>query len=424
VITLVEALNYRIFADIEQPLDRFQVLIGPNASGKSSFLDIVAFLGDLLRTDLDEAVGSRARELRDVIHMRQDSRFELAVEVQIPERVRRLLPDGGPSVASARYEIAIGYQPNGECGILSETLFLKPTQTEGNAVGAKPEQRELFPQPKPPRSTLMRGRGRTPHGWRRVVVRREESGISYFISERTGWNAPFRLGPRRATLANVPEDQDRFPVAIWVRDFLQKGIQHLQFDIRAMREPSRPGLPKQLTADGATLPWVVLELQRRYPDQFQAWREHVQTALPDLEDIHVTERPEDRSAYLLLRYKSGLTVPSWSASDGTLRLLALTLVAYLPDQEYVYLIEEPENGIHPKAIECVFQSLSSMTEGQLLLATHSPVILNLAAPERILCFAKTEAGVGDVVRGSDHPRLRHWKGEVSLDTLYVAGVLG
>src|SRR5512136_2903852 len=101
-------------------------------------------------------------------------------------------------------------------------------------------------------------------------------------------------------------------------------------------------------------------------------------------------------------------VPSWTASDGTLRLLALTLPAYLPNMRGIYLIEEPENGIHPRAVETLFQSLSSVYNAQVLLATHSPVILSLAKAEQVLCFAKTLEGATDIVPGDQHPALRDW----------------
>jgi len=47
----------------------------------------------------------------------------------------------------------------------------------------------------------------------------------------------------------------------------------------------------------------------------------------DLEAIRIVECQDDRRAYLALRYKTGVEAPSWTASDGTLRLLALTLIA-------------------------------------------------------------------------------------------------
>lgn len=139
--------------------------------------------------------------------------------------------------------------------------------------------------------------------------------------------------------------------------------------------------------------------------------------------IKTVERPEDRSRYLVLCYKGGLTIPSWMASDGTLRLLALTIPAFMPDFKGLCLIEEPENGIHPKAVETVYQSLSSVYGAQILLATHSPVILSVADVKQVLCFKKTARGATDIVLGSEHPALRNWKGEVNLGELYAGGVL-
>jgi hypothetical protein len=58
------------------------------------------------------------------------------------------------------------------------------------------------------------------------------------------------------------------------------------------------------------------------------------------------------------------------------------------------------------------------------LATHSPVILSLAEPEQVLCFDRTSEGATDIVRGSDHPRLREWRGETDLGTLFASRALG
>ncbi len=85
--------------------------------------------------------------------------------------------------------------------------------------------------------------------------------------------------------------------------------------------------------------------------------------------------------------------------------MALTLLAYAPMVSGVYLIEEPENGIHPRAVENAFQSLSSVYDAQVLAATHSPILLSLAEPRQILCFARNREGATDIVRGDEHPAL-------------------
>lgn len=117
-------------------------------------------------------------------------------------------------------------------------------------------------------------------------------------------------------------------------------------------------------------------------------------------------------AYLMLRYREGVEVPSWMTSDGTLRLLALTLLAYLPTgmtsprrgffNDRLFPVEEPENGVHPMALDAIYDSLASVYDGQVLVATHSPVFLRMAKPEEVLCFAKTEDGATDIVRGDSH----------------------
>lgn len=88
------------------------------------------------------------------------------------------------------------------------------------------------------------------------------------------------------------------------------------------------------------------------------------------------------------------------------------------------MIEEPENGLHPLAIESVYQSLSSVYENQVFLATHSPALLRLVEPKNLLCFAKNSAGAVDIVQGDRHPQLINWRANVDISTLHASGVLG
>jgi predicted ATPase len=205
---------------------------------------------------------------------------------------------------------------------------------------------------------------------------------------------------------------------------LRRNVQILQLNSVLMRRPCPADAPRTFQPDGSNLPLLVDNLRNKHEDRFRWWIGHLQTILEDLVDVKVLERPEDRSRYLSVEYKTGLPVPAWLLSDGTLRLLALTLIAYLPQPDQVFIIEEPENGIHPRAIEAVYKALSSVYDGQVLLATHSPLILALAEPTNLLIFGKTAGGATAVLRGAEHPTLREWQREVPLETLFAAGVLG
>lgn len=423
MIARVEALSYRCLRYVRQQMAPFQVLIGPNASGKSTLLDVVAFLADLVREKegVSVAVASRAPDVRDLCWMRQGDAFELVIEAAIPERLRSRK---NGHYAHVRYEVRVGLSPETrEVSLLAETLWLKPES--GALDDGRPLPLMLFPEDvQPPDSIVTPARQHTPPGWRRVLNKVAESGNDYFRSESTEWNNLFRLGPRRSALANLPEDEAKFPVSIWFRRSLLEGVQRLALNSEALRRPSRPGSPRRFQMDGSNLPWVVHNLEQSATERVEEWVKHVRTALPDLKGIRTVEREEDRHRYLVLDYDTGLHAPSWLVSDGTLRLLALTVLAYIPDLEGTYLIEEPENGIHPRAVETVFQSLSSLYGAQVLLATHSPVILSLAEPEQVLCFDRTAQGATDIVLGSQHPRLRQWRGETDLGTLFASGVLG
>lgn len=422
MIIEIEALSYRCLRYVRQPMAPFQVLIGPNASGKSTFLDVVAFLADVVREKegVATAVADRAPDVRDLVWMRQGEAFELAVEAAIPEHLQNRR--NGP-YSRLRYEVRVGlHADTQETNLLSETLWLR-SEPAGNGESAAP-QRTLFPMPPTPPETIGIPSGKkAPTGWRRVLNKVPESGNDYFRSESSDWNNLFRLGPRRSALANLPEDEEKFPVSIWFRRLLLEGVQRLALNSAALRRPSPPGSPKHFQPDGSNLPLVVNDLEERAPERLKEWIAHLRTALPDLEGIRTVERPEDRHRYLVLDYGTGLHAPSWLVSDGTLRMLALTILAYIPRLEGIYLIEEPENGIHPRAVETVLQSLSSVYGAQVLLATHSPVILGLAEPEQVLCFNRTEQGVTDIVLGSEHPRLRQWRGETDLGTLFASGAL-
>ena len=96
IVTRIEALGFRSLRYVSQRLERFHVLVGPNASGKSAFLDVLAFLGDLQRVGVAQAItGNAAQDVplravdpQHLTWMRRGSTLELAVEATIPDHLR------------------------------------------------------------------------------------------------------------------------------------------------------------------------------------------------------------------------------------------------------------------------------------------------------------------------------------------------
>lgn len=226
--------------------------------------------------------------------------------------------------------------------------------------------------------------------------------------------------PGTRLFANLFQGRPADDVA-WIGSVLT-GVRMVRLDPRALAEPSAPEREGDTINTGASLAWQIRRLQALHPEKLEAWTAHVRTALPDVCRIESALQQWDNRRFVRVQYENGLQVPAWMLSEGTLRLLALTILAYLPDFQGLYMIEEPENGVHPAAIETIYQSLSSAYNAQVFVSTHSPVLLSMAKPEQVLCFSKTSEGT-KIVRGDQHPALRDWQGEVSLGTMIASGIL-
>ena len=420
IVTRIEALGFRSLRYVSQRLGPFHVLVGPNASGKSAFLDVLAFLGDLQRDDLKHAIMGyqpfRATDPRHLAWMGRGKSFELAIETTVPNALQEHIKDRPTRVC--RYEIEV--EVSDPYRIARETLWIKPDKNAGTE-----HVRSQFPSPpEPPDGIIVDPEKRSPTGWRRVVCRESDPLRVTFRPETSERSFQFRIPTSESALYRLPPDTELFPVASQVKQMLSEGVQRIALSSQAIRQPSSPGQSDAYLPDGSNLPHVVEKVRTEHPDRYADWLMHVREALPDIDQVTVRRRSEDMHAYLMLHYRNGFEAPSWLVSDGTLRFLALTLIAYLSDPTGPYLIEEPENGIHPRNVETILQSLSSVYDAQVLLASHLPDVARLASIEQLLCFARDDKGGTDVIAGPSHPRLRDCQGVIDLGTLHASGVLG
>ena len=422
IVNRVEALGFRSLRYVSQGLGPFQVLVGPNASAKSAFLDVLAFLSDLQRTGLERAIMGdspneipvRATDPRQLTWMGRGESFELAIETSVPSVVRQ--DAEAPEATTCRYEIAI--RASEPYGITRENFWLKPPSEQ---IPRTPSE---FPSPPdPPKEIVSDPQKRAPAGWRRVLAREHRDESVTFRSETSSRSFRFRILNGKSALDSMPAERELFPATVRFHRMLTEGVQRIALSSDAMRRTSPPTLAPTLHADGSGLPHVVEAFIHASPDRFGDWLLHVREALPDIENLTTRTQPWDGHRYLVVHYRNGLEAPSWLVSEGTVRFLALTLLAYLPTPAGPYLIEEPENGIHPRNVETVLQSLSSIYGTQVLLATHSPDVVRSAGIKNVLCLARDDAGGTDIVTGPDHPLLQDWTSDMDLGLLLGSGVL-
>lgn len=325
MIRLIECKNYRCLKYVAQELDNFQVLIGPNASGKTTFLDVVGFISDIVSDGIDKAITQkRSTNFSDLTFGGNGDPIELAIEAVLPEKIYRKL--GDPSFDTIRYEVRIGLNPKTlEHEINEERVLLLKYQEKLKKIH-EPVQKTLFPETIPVPDTILNKS--YPRGTSRLVIRKRPEGNDNFYNETTkeynkggGWLPSFKLGIKKSALGNLPADETKFPASTWLKDYLLEGIQLFILNSVNIRQASPPGQSQKFKTDGSNLPWVIEGL-KKHPVRFDGWIKHIRTALPDIETIDTVEREDDRHRYLRIRYTksyycSKLVGIGWYASASS-----------------------------------------------------------------------------------------------------------
>ena len=107
MITKIEATNYRSLRKISQSLNPFQILVGANATGKTTFLDVVSFMSDIVNHGIDSAIRDRSNDYTDLTFAQNGGNIELAIELSIPKQLILKLKEND-DMHYVRYELCIG----------------------------------------------------------------------------------------------------------------------------------------------------------------------------------------------------------------------------------------------------------------------------------------------------------------------------
>jgi len=120
----------------------------------------------------------------------------------------------------------------------------------------------------------------------------------------------------------------------------------------------------------------------------------------------------------------GAFVPASQASDGMLLVLAYLALLHLPQPPRVILVEEPENGIHPKRLQDVLKILRELVEEQshtqVILTTHSPYVVDMFQPEEVTLCQQEEDGSISVRRLSESETVRQQLDVFTLGEIWTA----
>ena len=191
-----------------------------------------------------------------------------------------------------------------------------------------------------------------------------------------------------------------------------------------MRTKWNIGDGRYLKEDAGNIAAVLYRLKESNGRVYQRIVEHVRLILPFFSDFML--EPEYYNVLLSWREKNSDQVFDVSqASDGMLRAIALVTLLLQPEEDLpdVLILDEPELGLHPYAINVIGGLIKAVsTKTQVILATQSTALVDCFDPEDIVVVERR--GRESVFRQQDAESLADWLEDYSLSELWEKNVIG
>ncbi|WP_307808016.1 AAA family ATPase [Streptomyces oryzae] len=354
--------NFRTLTRISLPLGPLNVLVGPNAVGKSNVLHLFDFLATVSRDDIRKAVSSSGgfEELAFRGGARRRATLRIGIEGIWTNHASESRPD--------RYALTLESRPNPRA---------RPGRQEDKYVFSRFELFEQHAESDEASSVQLA------HTRLRFEAPGQQS------------DEPLRVGRYETGLHSRLPNLPDCPSKKAVRDFVDSlsSVRTFDVDVRAARRDSPIGfLGVRLDDDAANLADFLNELQRDQ-DAWESLLKDVRAIIPQIEDIVVRPSSVDRVKISLKeRGLRGLTSLK-DASFGTVRLLSLLALFHDPHPPALTCIEEIDHGIHPHGLELLAHRIREASDRtQFLVTTHSPVFVNQLTPEEIVICERSEDG--------------------------------
>ena len=182
-----------------------------------------------------------------------------------------------------------------------------------------------------------------------------------------------------------------------------------------------------LRPNASNLAAFLYRLLKTSSAHYEAIRDTIRLVAPFFDDFILRPMPENGNKIRLEWRERGSDYPflAHHLSDGTLRFICLATLLLQPDLPSTILIDEPELGLHPYAINVLgslMRSAANTTRTQLIVSTQSVSLVNQFDPEDLLIVDLREQAT--VMERVDSQRLSGWLEDYALGELWEKNVLG
>jgi predicted ATPase len=348
----VRIRGYKSIAFCDVTLEPLTILVGRNASGKSNFIDALAFLQDAMATNITEAAKRHGGWHYILSRFSQSGEISFEVEVSLPPTSLPPLMASDASRLTAEYGVVLKEGPSGSPVLLREWFQVRGAKGDGN-----------------------------PHFDLRGT----------YDPDRKIGDFDWQFHHPHVPCSQVPHPR---PDRLWIGSFgeqpfldVSDGLRccgYHNFNPEAIRRFRRPAPGEFLERDGGNLASTIETTRENEAEAIERVGRYLSVITGSVELNGVFKFGDYETAHFrVLRNEGGppMTFEAASMSDGTLRALASLVAAFQVVLPYGYpsliAIEEPETSLHPAAMRALVDALDEATgRTQILLTTHSAELLD------------------------------------------------
>jgi AAA15 family ATPase/GTPase len=345
MLSKLRVQHYKSLFDTEVNLEPLTVFIGPNGSGKSNICEALAILSDFLQRLID--IGNNAGNIKDFF----------AQSLQAVSKNQ-------PSLESKFWHGKLDYL-SFEISTFSKTEN-KPSEKSENLL----ELSVNFDYP--------------------------QQNVSINIPKNAS-NLSDRYAPsiRQFLVSNKYPDS---PIANALRKI---GI----YDFAPVNLSSNTPSTGSMERTGQGIAYALVDILHANRKSFDELEERLTRLVPNIQRIALPRANNQTFLLELIDRYSEHHIPASDISDGTLRILAFLTALYQEETPSIICFEEIENGVHPWLLHKMMELLKTVsTEGitgkpvQVLITTHSPVLLNYVEPHQVRAVELDNEGKTQVHR--------------------------
>ncbi len=181
--------------------------------------------------------------------------------------------------------------------------------------------------------------------------------------------------------------------------------------------------------DGSGLAPTLDYLRDEAPDKFQSLQEMLKRIVPSVREVGVRrakvmvtrqrlievggksisyeESQEIAGQEVVLDMNTGKRIPAHAISEGTMLTLGLLTVLMNTNQPNLVLLDDVEQGLHPKAqrelIDVFKEIIQANPNLQIIFSTHSPYIVDELTHSQVHVLSNTNSGFTLAKRLDEHP---------------------